>query len=120
VRRRRGALAALGLAAALASTGCVWLAVGAGGYLGYEALKDDRAIPTKLDDATITATVERKLVEDPDVSAWDVDVDTYEGVVTLHGDVPDPEAELRAMRLAESVKGVVAVRSELVIVPEER
>jgi hyperosmotically inducible protein len=105
------------LAGVLVATGCFWLAVGGAGVTGYEIGKDDRSIGTKIDDASITSGVKARFVKDPEIDALDINVDTYQGVVTLHGHVPGPSARDRAVALARSVKGVREVRSELVIVP---
>ena len=69
-----------------------------------------------MDDASITSGVKVKLVKDSEVDAIDINVDTYEGVDTLHGNVPSRSTERRAIQLARSVKGVEDVRSKLVIV----
>jgi osmotically-inducible protein OsmY len=98
-------------------TGCFWLAVGGAGVAGYEIAKDDRSIGTKLDDASTTASVKAKLIKDSEIDAIDINVDTFEGVVTLHGNVPSGSARRRAVQLARSVKGVTDVRSKLVVVP---
>jgi osmotically-inducible protein OsmY len=97
-------------------TGCFWLAVGGAGAVGYEVAKDDRTIGTKLDDASITSGVKTKLIKDSEIHAANINVDTFEGVVTLHGDVPSSGAKRRAANLAKSVKGVKSVRSKLVVV----
>ena len=98
-------------------SGCFWLAVGGAGVAGYEVGKDDRSIGTKVDDASITSGVKAKFIKDAEIDALDINVDTYEGVVTLHGNVPSRSARDRAMQLARSVKGVKDVRSRLAIVP---
>lgn len=105
------------LCAATMGSGCFWLAVGGAGAAGYEIGKDDRSVGTKFDDASITSAVKAKFIKDAEIDAVDINVDTYEGVVTLHGNVPSAAARNRAVQLARSVKGVKNVRSELVIVP---
>ena len=106
--------------ATLTCAGCFWIAVGGAGVAGYELGKDDRSLGTKVDDASITSGVKVKLVKDSEVDAIDINVDTYEGVVTLHGNVPSRSTERRAIQLARSVKGVEDVRSKLVIVIAHR
>ena len=105
------------VAAVASSSGCFWIAVGGAGVAGYEIGKDDRSLGTKVDDAATTSSVKAKFVKDDRVNALDINVDTYEGVVTLHGHVPSRSTEDRAVQLARSVKGVKEVRSRLVIVP---
>jgi hyperosmotically inducible protein len=108
-------IAALVLLSA-SSTGCFWLAVGGAGAVGYQVAKDDRSIGTKIDDASITTGVKSKLIKDSKIDAIDINVDTFEGVVTLHGNIQSRIARTRAMDLARSVKGVSKVKSKLVIV----
>lgn len=98
-------------------TGCFWLAVGGAGAVGYEVAKDNRSIGTKVDDASITSSVKTKLIKDSEIEAFDINVDTFQGVVTLHGNVSDRRAQSRAIALASSVKGVKSVTSKLVVVP---
>ncbi len=117
--RQRPLIVLAVLAASVANSGgCFWLAVGGAGVAGYQVGKDDRPLGTKVDDAAITSGVKAKLAKDDHVNALDVNVDTYEGVVTLHGHVPSRSAAGRAAELARSVKGVKDVQSKLVVVPE--
>ena len=109
------AIAAL-VFAATSSTGCFWIAVGGAGAAGYEIGKDDRTIGTKFNDASITTGVKTKFINDEQVDAIDINVDTYEGVVTLNGSVSSKRVEGRAMQIARSVKGVRGVRSKLLVV----
>jgi hyperosmotically inducible protein len=109
------AVAAVVLASTL-STGCFWLAVGGAGAVGYEIAKDDRTIGTKLSDASITSGVKTKLIRDSEIDAIDINVDTFQGVVTLNGNIQSRNAKRRAAKLARSVKGVKSVRSKLIVV----
>jgi osmotically-inducible protein OsmY len=108
------AVAALAFAAT-SSTGCFWIAVGGAGAAGYQIGKDDRSLGRKFDDASITTGVKTRFINDEQVDALDINVDTYEGIVTLNGSVPSERVEARAMQIARGVKGVRGVRSELVI-----
>ena len=117
MRRIRYAATIASVFVALGTTGCFWLAVGGAGALGYEVGKDDRSVGTKVDDASITSSVKTRFIRDAEIDAIDINVDTYEGVVTLHGKVPTSGAEHRAVQLAKSVKGVRDVRSKLVVIP---
>ncbi len=70
----------------------------------------------RVDDAWITTKIESKLVADPQVSAFNVDVDTLDGVVTLRGEVEREVARTEAEELARETEGVVAVRNEIRVV----
>jgi hypothetical protein len=55
------------------------------------------------------------LTEDNQVDASDVEVDVENGIVTLHGTVPDREHKKQAEHVAERVSGVRDVRNQLEI-----
>jgi hyperosmotically inducible periplasmic protein len=69
----------------------------------------------KVDDATITTKVNAALAADKDLSAVKIDVDTKDGVVTLSGPAPSPEAASKATKLARDVKGVTSVNNKLTV-----
>ena len=67
-------------------------------------------------DMAITAAVKLKLVEDADVNAARIHVNTHRGVVRLTGEVADTAQMQRAVSLTRSVKYVVDVDSQLAII----
>jgi osmotically-inducible protein OsmY len=68
-----------------------------------------------VDDSTITAKVKADLVKDPVVSALQVSVETYKGVVQLSGFVNSQEQSQRAEDIAKGVAGVKQVKNNLVV-----
>ncbi len=105
--------------AALSFTaGCWPLAIGGAALGGYYIGKDDRSAVQIADDAAVTASVKAKYIRDPTVNALDINVDTYQGIVTLYGTLPDRNAERRALALAEETRGVQRVVSRLTIVSD--
>jgi osmotically-inducible protein OsmY len=66
-----------------------------------------------VDDSVITTKVKSKLVGDKDVSAFDVQVETFKGVVQLSGFVSSEQERRRAAELARSIGGVKEVRNDL-------
>ena len=60
-------------------------------------------------DAGITTSVKSKLAADDTVSAYQVDVDTQDGIVTLTGSVDTPAAREQAVTLARQTDGVTDV-----------
>ncbi len=68
-----------------------------------------------VDDSTITAKVKADLVKDPVVSALQVSVETYKGVVQLSGFVDTKEQSDRAETIAKGVAGVQSVKNNLVV-----
>lgn len=81
-------------------------------------VKQDAATATanladKVEDASITASVNAELAKDDTLSALKINVDTTDGAVVLKGTAPDAQARDRATALAAGVKGVVRVDNML-------
>ena len=102
---------------AMSVSACGPALVGAGAAGGYYVAKDERTVGVIASDAAITARVNSAYVQDEVVSAWDINVDTYHGHVTLHGIVPSQEAVERAVRIARGQRGVESVTAHLEVVP---
>jgi hyperosmotically inducible periplasmic protein len=80
---------------------------------GCAALDDDVTVGEAIDDAAITAQVKAALVEDKELSALTINVDTADGVVTLNGDVNEASDIARATDVADDVDGVRSIRNNL-------
>ena len=68
-----------------------------------------------IDDASITASVQRKLTSDKLSNFVRINVDTDQSVVTLKGTVRSVEEKSRAEDLARQVNGVTKVNNNLSI-----
>ena len=66
-------------------------------------------------DAATTARVKTALALSKSVSAFDINVDTRQGVVKLRGQVPSEEMKLVAERVAQGVEGVLSVENILTV-----
>ena len=77
------------------------------------ACSDVRNTEDRIEDAAVTAMVKTRLAADPEVNPFEIDVDTWDGVVTLRGLVGDAEARTEAEELARETDGVVRVVNEL-------
>lgn len=66
-----------------------------------------------IDSAAITAKVKSELIQNKEVSALDVSVETYKGVVLLSGFVKSEKERELAEKLARRIKGVKKVKNEL-------
>ena len=66
-------------------------------------------------DPGVTTAVKSKLAADDTVKAYQIDVDTNGGVVTLNGTVPSQAAKDRAVQLARETDGVSSVDDRLVV-----
>ncbi|ORU90730.1 MAG: hypothetical protein A6F71_07120 [Cycloclasticus sp. symbiont of Poecilosclerida sp. M] len=90
--------------------------VGGAGAGGYTIGTDERKIGVIADDVSITASIKTTLIKDDQIDAFDINVDTYRGVVTLHGHVKSSALATRAVRLARTIKGVKKVMSKLAVI----
>ena len=68
-----------------------------------------------IDDSTIAAKIKADLAQDNQVSATDVSVKTYKGVVDLSGFVNSQSQVSEARRVASQVAGVKAVHDNLIV-----
>lgn len=74
-------------------------------------------VANQIGDRAITDAVETQILLDQAVRLNDIDVTTTDGVVTLSGNVDNLLAEERAVRIAETVRGVRSVVDRLVVAP---
>jgi hypothetical protein len=82
--------------------------------LEVENDKDNADLEDDLEDAGIAAKVKTRLASDERISAFDVDVDAREGVVTLKGAVSKEEAK-SAEELARATDGVSGVVNRITV-----
>jgi hyperosmotically inducible periplasmic protein len=68
---------------------------------------------TAMSDTKITAKVKRDLHEGKVTKGGDIDVDTVNGIVTLHGTVRSASASAKATRIARNTEGVKGVTNNL-------
>lgn len=68
-----------------------------------------------VDDTTITTKVKAQIFDDPSLKILQVNVETMKGVVQLSGFVDSKNSEAKAVALANSVKGVVSIKDDLVV-----
>lgn len=85
---------------------------------GCAATETRRSAGETVDDATLTSKVKTGLIQDQSLKAFDIDVDTYRGVVQLNGFVDSEESARRAVDLADDVSGVVSVKNNLQVKPK--
>ncbi|MEX2272909.1 MAG: BON domain-containing protein [Vicinamibacterales bacterium] len=75
------------------------------------------AVACASSDPGITTAVKTKFAADETVKAYQIDVDTSEGVVTLSGAVQSQAAKDRAIQLARETDGVARVEDRLTVNP---
>lgn len=72
-----------------------------------------------LDDATVTTRVKARLVADPEVNAFHIDVDTIDGRVTLNGKVATEHQRREAEELTSRTEGVSSVVNLIQVAGQE-
>ena len=68
-----------------------------------------------VDDTTITTAVKSKILGEKSLKVLQVNVETMQGVVQLSGFVDSTRSEYKAVEIARHVKGVSAVKDDLVV-----
>lgn len=68
-----------------------------------------------IDDATITSIINAKIIEDPELSYFKINVDTISGNVVLSGFIVNKKAEERLIESIRTIRGVKSVKSHLKI-----
>jgi osmotically-inducible protein OsmY len=100
----------------LALQGCVPLVVG-GAAATTAVIHDRRSPATVLDDQTIEASVRKLIGAEPAFSESHINVNSYNNVVLLTGEVPSREVGMKAADLVRGVDKVRKIHNELVIAP---
>lgn len=70
-----------------------------------------------LDDTAITTKVKSAFASDPQVAATSISVETMQGTVQLSGFAKSQSEKDRAAAVARDVKGVKAVKNDIVVRP---
>jgi osmotically-inducible protein OsmY len=68
-----------------------------------------------IDDSVITTKVKSLLAADDFLKSFQISVETFKGTVQLSGFVASQEAVNKAGEIARSVKGVQAVKNDLIV-----
>lgn len=111
--RSKKALLTLLVLSLFGLSGCAALLIGGAAAGGYAVGKDERPAKQILDDGTITASIKTRYAADKYVRALAVNIDTYDGVVTLNGNVGSYIEQQRAEDIARDVVGVKSVVNKL-------
>jgi osmotically-inducible protein OsmY len=82
---------------------------------GCAVTRGQSTVGEYVDDAGITTRVKAKFVEDQQVDAAAIKVETLDGTVMLSGFAKSMTEKAAAESIARSVKGVKAVKNELAI-----
>jgi osmotically-inducible protein OsmY len=84
---------------------------------GCAVTRGQESMGAYLDDSGITTAVKARFVENKQVDATSISVETLKGTVMLSGFAKNAAEKTTAGTLARGVKGVVEVRNEIVVRP---
>jgi hyperosmotically inducible periplasmic protein len=82
---------------------------------GCAVSRDQSSVGSYIDDAAITTAVKARFAEDKTVAATSISVETLNGTVLLSGFAKNATEKMNAEKLAHGVKGVKAVKNEIVL-----
>lgn len=68
-----------------------------------------------IDDSVLTSKVKAEIFNDPMLKVFQINVESFKGVVQLSGFVNSAQVSARAVEAANSVKGVKSVKNSLVV-----
>ena len=99
----RNTLAALAASVALITmTGCA-------------VTRDQSTVGAYIDDTAITTSVKARFVDNKEVAASAISVETLNGTVMLAGFAKNSTEKVRAEEIARAVKGVKSVKNEIAL-----
>jgi hyperosmotically inducible periplasmic protein len=76
------------------------------------------ALAADRPDSWVTAKTKLALMTTEGIDTWDLNVDTVNGVVTLHGKVASDAAKQKAETVAQGIEGAKSVKNLLQVVPK--
>jgi hyperosmotically inducible protein len=84
---------------------------------GCAVTRGQESVGAYVDDATITTQIKSRMVENKDVAASSIRVETLNGTVLLSGFAKNALEKATAERIARDVNGVKSVRNEIAVRP---
>ncbi|MDL2338131.1 MAG: BON domain-containing protein [Pseudomonadota bacterium] len=82
---------------------------------GCAVTRDQSTVGAYIDDTAITTSVKARFVDNKDVDASAISVETLNGTVLLSGFAKNATEKVRAEEIARAVKGVKSVKNEIVL-----
>lgn len=84
---------------------------------GCAVTRGQESVGAYVDDASITTAVKAKMVENKDVDAAAIKVETLNGTVMLSGFAKNETERATAERIARDTKGVKSVKNAITVKP---
>ena len=84
---------------------------------GCAVTRDQQSVGAYIDDSVITAAIKGRMVDNPNVDAAAISVETMKGTVMLSGFAKSANERSVAESLAWKTSGVKAVKNEIAVRP---
>ena len=84
---------------------------------GCAVTRDQQSVGTYIDDTAITTSVKARMVDNKNVDASSISVETMKGTVMLSGFAKNSDERTVAESLAWKTDGVKAVKNEIAVRP---
>lgn len=84
-------------------------------FVGCASTSKQEGTGEYIDDTVITTKVKSAIFADTELKVLQINVETFKGEVQLSGFVDSRQHATRAEEVAQGVKGVVAVKNNLVV-----
>ncbi|MBC7480799.1 MAG: BON domain-containing protein [Rhizobacter sp.] len=84
---------------------------------GCAVQRGQETVGAYVDDAAITTSVKTRFIDNKDVDAGAIKVETLNGTVMLSGFAKSQDERMKAQDIAMKVKGVKTVKNEIAVRP---
>lgn len=82
---------------------------------GCAVTRGQSTVGSYIDDSTITTQIKARMVENKQVDAASISVETLNGTVLLSGFAKSSEERAMAQKIANGVNGVKSIRNEIAV-----
>jgi hyperosmotically inducible protein len=86
-------------------------------FSGCAVTRDQETVGAYIDDTGITSSIKAKFVDNKQVDASSINVETLNGTVQLSGFAKNETEKSTAESIARNVKGVKAVKNQITVRP---
>jgi hyperosmotically inducible protein len=86
-------------------------------FSGCAVTRDQETVGAYIDDTGITSSIKAKFVDNKQVDASSINVETLNGTVQLSGFAKNETEKSTAESIAKNVKGVKAVKNQITVRP---
>jgi hyperosmotically inducible protein len=86
-------------------------------FSGCAVTRDQETVGAYIDDTGITSSIKAKFVDNKQVDASSINVETLNGTVQLSGFAKNETERSTAESIARNVKGVKAVKNQITVRP---